>query len=274
MLGPHAVAADMKSSNKSSFNKVFAPQHGCQIRIMQAPRTSGIICLAVEHVCNETAFLASASNHKRISVVANGCVKMQPSYRGFYFSQPDSGKSIYSPLHKLATLQNIVTVLRNPTERIVSAFCNHVVFDGINETADVDIFFSNSRAESSRNFEKYTSYRSVLGCYAKMLNGVECVKDIEITNTMIENAKFMLSEFLFVGILEEYSSSVKLFHRMHNATVLSPPHPVEFSIIKRPKNKCKEYLLANHKYFEDPYDSIIYNFALNLFHQRLRQYLL
>ncbi len=57
------------------------------------------------------------------------------------------------------------------------------------------------------------------GCQVKMLNGIACTANIEITTTLLSNAIRRLSQLAFVGDADDYENSICLFHAMFGGNV-------------------------------------------------------
>ena len=243
----------------------------CSVRILQAIGTTGAFCVTLEHYCNEKAFLKYASTYESIGN-QNGCMRLIPSKQNIAF--PRKQRTIYRPLSELATIDHLVTVLRHPTDRKIVSFCNHHNLVGYLKDYEDIKFDCTSKKECIQNYISYANSPRTIGCYIKVLNSLSCTYNIEITAIMVENALYMIKEFLFVGILEEYEASVKLFHRLHNDTLFAPPHPIEFSIINDENqhtnnSNCYQYLHHADIIVNDNYDVMLYQNALHSFHQKL-----
>ena len=70
----------------------------------------------------------------------------------------------------------------------------------------------------------------MIGCVTKMLLGHTCYSDIlskqPFNSTALQMAKERLRQFVFVGIIEEYDESIRLFHIVANTS--TKPHWTEY----------------------------------------------
>jgi hypothetical protein len=200
--------------------------------------------------------------------------------------QQKSSKSTDSPsLHFLM-------MLRHPKSRIFSAFSDSYHHEGMSpddfeklkfkmfnhsySTAFSDIESLNSSAKFLKEFiyaaKVYLEEPAMRGCQTKMILGYECADSSfilsypELNQTAINEAKQKLSQFFFIGLLEEYSKSISLFHRLANHD--TKELPVEL-MITRSSDHRKAALLERHfTNYRDPYDEAIYEYGKELFHQR------
>ena len=202
----------------------------CTFRWLHPPKTSSTFCLSLQHVCNETRFVehAQVSTH---TILQFGCVVMKPegSHDGNRHHDPINTHDMEKGL-----IKNFVTVLREPTSRIISSFCDNMHLEGLNTSIRKDLmnqmdfnyhFGSNNKIRNDgwpgrwgkiekkcvSNFYIYARFPPCYGCYTKMLNGYDCMSNITITQNMVENAIILLKQFLFVGLTEDYELSVKIF---------------------------------------------------------------
>lgn len=133
-------------------------------------------------------------------------------------------------------------------------------------------------------FDYYISFfPNNYGCYTKMLNGYGCYSNNTINANMVNIANHLLNDFAFVGILEEYNKSLKLFYKLNEDKILLPPLDIEtLKIRQRNSNFCRPLKYVNicmntdmniiaNKY-HDPYDTQVYKHARNKFRNDLIQY--
>jgi len=269
-------------------SKLHKPSYiDCPLRWLHPPRTGSTFCLSVQHACNETLFLEQANQHTNVILSNSRCSTLVPNGTGF-------GDLMGLPLfpEMFPDVSNVITILRKPQSRIISAFIDNIHTEGMSKKSiqDMNITTNYSTSSCLYNYKIYSSYPANYGCYTKMINGFGCHKYINITTTMIENAINKLHEFLFVGIMEEYELSVRLFLKVvnnyntknhFNLNVNHSPHPVELMSYNSglTKNTTECYNMISHayktkelKHYHDPYDSIIYKEALKIFHQSKKIY--
>jgi len=152
-----------------------------------------------------------------------------------------------------AHASHFVTMLRQPEQRIISGY-----YQFAHDTAGTDV-----------SMEKYAKFAA--GCTVKMINGQQCLADVEVTGDMVSNAIVRLDEgFAFVGLTEEWALSVCLFHAMFGGEC----HRREFINVR---------LGANHSDVRydtsqlgggmiDPYDGALYTHATTLFWNNVAKY--
>lgn len=105
----------------------------------------------------------------------------------------------------------------------------------------------------------------------KMLNGLECHEQVELTPKMVERALARLRKFIFVGVTDRYAEGVKAFHivmqqgtkpsKLELANHRSGVYP------KADKEACLQWMRDTG--FEDPYDNRVYQVATELFNHTL-----
>lgn len=146
------------------------------------------------------------------------------------------------------------------------------------------------------NFNVWATHPHNHGCYVKMLTGNECHGMVDLTDSMLEKAIATLKQFRFVGVLEDYEMSVRLFlkyvHRnwdsLYNppkslrhgqyaeSAPVQPPFPVEVAKHREAHNQCTIHLAEALKLgllkYDDPYDEAIYKLALDLYDGFKKEY--
>jgi hypothetical protein len=58
------------------------------------------------------------------------------------------------------------------------------------------------------NLYEFTAFPGISNCMTKMLNGIQCGENVELTNEHLEKAKIVLSTTVFFGITEKFKTSV------------------------------------------------------------------
>jgi hypothetical protein len=161
-----------------------------------------------------------------------------------------------------------VTILRNPEERASSAFHHFARGKG-----DIQAFQSAIQGQQA----------SMLSLGEKAMPRIECerngggqdgpapmCKNLEPPN--LWRAINRIREFRFVGILEEYDFSVCLFHAMYR----SECRPVEFANIRptsyHESEESKNAELELLKQNKDPWDTPVYEAAVNRFRGEKEEY--
>jgi len=105
---------------------------------------------------------------------------------------------------------NGVTLIRDPFDRLLSAFLFQA---GHLEPAPKNV--NALRRWWSRNITRYARWKGSLGCQTKEVAGKSCNDPMRITSSYVELAiEILHTDFKFVGLTEEWSLSVKLYHKM------------------------------------------------------------
>eukprot|EP00045_Choanoeca_perplexa_P013816 m.158373 g.158373 ORF g.158373 m.158373 type:complete len:300 (-) comp16467_c0_seq13:115-1014(-) len=167
-----------------------------------------------------------------------------------------------------SSITSTVMMVRDPRHRLLSAL--HTMNNpGVSET----------RKESLRNVEtihEFVHFPGIAGCQVKMLTGSKCAEDSTVDEACINRAIANLKRAAFVGITDEWDSSICLFHAMFGGKQL----PIEFHNV-RPTNsssgaeKFGAYSrddISSIRPEDDPGDWRLYQAALALFRQRQREY--
>ena len=285
---------------------------GCDLLWLHPPKTASTFCFSVQHACNETLFLKQASLSTGYKYF-RGCTILEPNGT-FYSNRHHYGLSLYH-LDDMYILKNYITMLRNPESRLISAFCDHMHDEGMTDKSKGKLIKHMGFGKQApafingsiciEQFNRFASFGPHHGCYVKMLNGFQCAEERIITKAMVDIAVFHLFKFLFVGIMEEYKSSVELFlylaanytdpqsfavnedfiskHRETGIPIkkeelvhkLQPPLPVELQRTRAGTHACLPYLKeasALHQLqFHDPYDSVVYAYAVKKFHKQVKR---
>jgi hypothetical protein len=198
----------------------------CALNWLHAPRTAANFCLSVQHACNEIEFLKQAYSAKNVRM-AHGCATLEPdgTAHGNRFHKGLSAKD-------MDRLQTYVTVLRPPRERILSNYCEGAtghhglspelqkeLRDHMVERAD---WIDDEAVRNSLSF--YLAQPYSRGCYVRMLTGSMCSDaDVVVDEALTKQAIANLDQFLFVGVSENYTSTVEVFLK----TVASAGHIVD-----------------------------------------------
>ena len=102
-------------------------------------------------------------------------------------------------------------------------------------------------------------------CVTKTLNNVWCSAPYNVTSDMLHVALKRLSEFYFVGLLENWEQSILLFNRMRNSAV------IDAELAHARKTKYEGFPPDFHKAVEasdwfqawrDPFDTALYELGL------------
>eukprot|EP01039_Chlorochromonas_danica_P005027 gene5029-5519_t len=266
-----------------------------QLRWVHIPKTGSSFCLTLQHLCCQTQFENLTQditmemlidneliepNHRTFGVeLAYGCARF---HRGKETTCQVGGP--HTPLQLSESSQNrqYVGFFRDPQRRVISSFLDSVHHEGMPPEDFIALQhqlnnISNSHQSSLKRLvakaQLYASHPDVIGCQVKMLNGYECssplFKNQPFNHTAMEVAIKRLQEFYFIGLTEHFGKSVELFHvMMKRGTV---PYPVELYAARTSRKDYTE-ILRRHLAVEDPYDSLLYMEAKNIFEARLKIY--
>jgi hypothetical protein len=183
-------------------------------------------------------------------------------------------------------------MLRQPKSRIFSAFSDGYHHEGMSidefenlkfkmfnhstSTSFSDIVALNSSSKYLKEFlfaaKVYFEEPAIRGCQTKMILGYECADTTftlsypEVNQTAIDEAKKKLSQFFFIGVLEEYSKSISLFHRVSNHNTKETP--IELVVTRNGDHRKATLLGKYFSNYHDPYDQVIYDYGKELFQQR------
>ena len=200
----------------------------CAFHWLHPPKISSTFCLSLQHACNETRFMeyAKISTHTKLQF---GCVQMKPkgSAEGSRNHDPIDVSDI-----EMDKIKNYVTLLKEPSSRIIASFVDGLQGDGLSielkqelmNKMDFEYGYGKERRDDGwkgkwgqseslclKNFNIFATFPSSYGCYTKMLNGYACMSNITITQNMVDDAIELMKQFLFVGLTEDYELSVKMF---------------------------------------------------------------
>lgn len=141
-----------------------------------------------------------------------------------------------------------VAMFRQPEQRTLSGF-NHDRHDIVNKSLDLHGYAT-----------------EIEGCSVRMMNGFYCGQPVRVTDAMTDRAIERLEQgFAFVGLVEQWSLSVCLFHKMFGGSC----HPREFHDVRPGKNHSAQYNTSGLKNFSDVYDGRIYKRARDIFNANL-----
>jgi hypothetical protein len=116
-------------------------------------------------------------------------------------------------------------------------------------------------------FRAYSEMPELIGCQVKMILGLDCFANKNVTHRMADLAVERLREVTFIGITDFYKETVEKFHKKFLPKSTNPIHDLELqnSRMMRAKYKEAKEMLLNDKYGVDPYDQKLYTRALKIF---------
>lgn len=185
----------------------------------------------------------------------------------------------------------VVTMFRHPTSRLLSAF----LFDkdgmippgyardkfgelprGWVRDRDLAIIKKKIR-ESEHPVKTYADTPGISSCMTKQVLGQTCGARIHLTQADLEEAKHRVAvDFVFVGLTEEYSASVSLFHAQFGDNVpgASKYERMKYRVNsqhtpKRNKLLKQELLSLGYK---DYFDEELYAWAAAIFYHRCKMF--
>eukprot|EP00118_Oscarella_pearsei_P009918 m.58489 g.58489 ORF g.58489 m.58489 type:complete len:572 (+) comp34817_c0_seq4:85-1800(+) len=163
-----------------------------------------------------------------------------------------------------------VVLLRNPVERVVSAYkhaktrSDHCC--GLPDNVTVRVDFS----PSSLTLSQFAVQPGVANLMVKMLAGIAGGDTLtKVDEAVYEKAVQRLSEMSFIGLQEHYTETVKLF--FHSLNVKAIPQPVDFEIHNARKDRSVKPTEEDLKIIREAneLDYQLYKKAKSLFYKRL-----
>jgi hypothetical protein len=155
-----------------------------------------------------------------------------------------------------------VTMLREPVERIVSAFHYGMMADGFNMTQAVEL----QKACYSDEVVCYASYPGIPHCVTKMMLGHRCADNVQLNESAKNLALQVLRKMPFVGLTEEWNEAVCQFHKAFGG---KPPLGAFRNVNPRfSKKKVPTAEQSLRESFRDDYDQALYDVAKRNFYQR------
>lgn len=183
---------------------------GCSYIWLHSPKTASTFCLTIQHACNASEFHKHVNSSTNI-VVRKGCAMTYPVGTAY-------GNRWHNPVNNYGLLHRHVGIFREPKHRILSSFLDSIHFEGLPRKLSNKLKNSFQAATTPQecviNFNIYLSLPCNYGCYTKMLNGLGCHADVELTEAMLKHALFVVNQFFFVGVFEKYEESIRLFLEM------------------------------------------------------------
>jgi hypothetical protein len=183
--------------------------------------------LSIQHACDERSFLKQAKSSTDVRM-AHGCPTLKPfgsAYGNRYHKGVSGGEK--------DMLNTFVTVLRPPRERFMSNFCDGLQHHhGLSEEHKENLGFKmthNGKWDNvsavQESLQAYVAESKItFGCYVRMLTGSMCSDaDVVVDEALTQEAIANLDQFLFVGVSENYTSTVEVFLK----TVASAAHAVD-----------------------------------------------
>ena len=99
-----------------------------------------------------------------------------------------------------------------------------------------------------------------------MILCIHCAGSKQLPENYKEEVELRLRNFFFVGIANEYSRSLRLFHELSNRGTV--PNDVE-SFPMRTSNHDKTAFLKENLVYEDPIDAWLYQLARQIFAEEI-----
>ena len=306
-----------QTSEADDVPTIKLPAPSCkELLWVHPPKTSSTFCLTIQHVCCKVEFEAIADKvMKEVEATASkvlsastkhvflgwGCLRLELEKgnsslvpRSSCFSPMSQGHRplLPTPSHGAETptpldLSRVAMMLRDPKQRILSAFMDGKHAEGMPDSKQNAAPWRNASLSIFAKILAYSQHPDIIGCQVKMLNGLDCAAPVEVNQSLLDTAKKRLRKLFFVGIFDDYSTSLERFHRdMGHGT---KPHAIELipsrSFRSRlpldPSQWSDGDVELNSTYSElskvlenyiDPWDSVLYNEAVALVGRTEKQY--
>eukprot|EP00440_Ansanella_granifera_P011921 gb/GFBE01012958.1/.p1 GENE.gb/GFBE01012958.1/~~gb/GFBE01012958.1/.p1 ORF type:complete len:425 (+),score=64.11 gb/GFBE01012958.1/:1-1275(+) len=165
-------------------------------------------------------------------------------------------------LDKMLAGENVVSILRRPNQRLISAYhARHVSGFGDVET---ELWMTCSDAAC------FARFPGVAGCMTRMLTGGTCADSLQQTDLAdrADQAVEALQHLAFVGLTEEWDESVCLFHVMFGGSMNS----AELKDVHMSRGSADDYDESELDGFVDDADEKVYAAAQARFNELKKQY--
>eukprot|EP01041_Mallomonas_annulata_P004688 gene4688-9291_t len=198
----------------------------------------------------------------------------------------------HQPYNEKLHNHSVVALFRHPTRRIISAFLfapdGGSMPSGFARDRKNGLPVGWNREKEIRKFKSqvinsphpivtYADALHMRACQTKMVLGYSCAFNISLTDEELYEAKRrLIYDFAFIGLTEEYTASVQLFHKQFG---VSDPRVLKYENIHLRKNtahtKQRDLSLKiqlNNANFKDRFDDEIYKLASRIFYSRCVHY--
>jgi hypothetical protein len=201
-----------------------------------------------------------------------------------------SCQGVHVPYKHSHMNHTIVTLLRKPTCRLISAFLYGIMlpmgFSKVIKSDEFDIVKHKIRNATSPIYA-YATLPGIASCQTKMLLGHECGSNPSLTPADGQEAIRRLHEdTYFFGLTEEPEASVNLFLAMHSEDGTKPYRKTMTDMVDPPFKFTRKRMNDGHNYqthqqlvyqldsngWKDEYDEVLYQEASEAFYRRCQQY--
>jgi len=183
------------------------------------------------------------------------------------------------------TLQfKMITIIRKPKNRFISSCLDGMHHEGMKDKDYKNMILNLKNIDNNtkklvykdrllNKLQYLTNLTEFYGCQVKMLNGVPCLSKLLVSNgfnqSAIDFAIERLNQYMFIGIFERYEDTVNMLH--FYANVSTSPHPIELIKVRSMDIDIENYIYER-LYYNDPYDTQLYDAALNIFNKKYEYY--
>lgn len=194
------------------------------------------------------------------------------------------------PLNFKIASHPVMVILREPTARLVSAFVDGFHHEGMNHhdflklkakmlNGNGDNFLSRLSSNASLRYAEhaiklYSEEPVMIGCQTKMILGYDCadsdyILPLPLNQTILQQAINKLNSFSFIGLFEEYSKSIELFHITAGKGTV--PSPVEIARTRLTDHNITKIISSFLWNYTDPYDHLLYAVGRKIFYKRYKE---
>mmetsp|Transcript_25902 Transcript_25902/g.38274 ORF Transcript_25902/g.38274 Transcript_25902/m.38274 type:complete len:623 (+) Transcript_25902:136-2004(+) len=155
-----------------------------------------------------------------------------------------------------------VTLFRDPSKRVLSAFNYNMLSDGLTYEEYVQLI----KQCNATNPMCYSNFPGISHCMTKMLVGHKCSENVEVDTAKLEKAKQNLENLSFIGIVEEWNETVCQFYKTFGGV----PNQGSFTNVNAAYQTMKNKKLEASflRSYRDDFDQEIYNLAKKEFQSR------
>eukprot|EP00730_Choanoeca_flexa_P018320 TRINITY_DN88_c0_g1_i1.p1 TRINITY_DN88_c0_g1~~TRINITY_DN88_c0_g1_i1.p1 ORF type:complete len:228 (+),score=46.89 TRINITY_DN88_c0_g1_i1:11-694(+) len=162
----------------------------------------------------------------------------------------------------------IVTMIRDPRTRLWSAYNVGMHSVGMSSALRKQMLASVKTAR------QYAQWPGIASCQTKMILGHNCAAKFTITEDLFQTAVARLRTFAFVGLTDDWDTSICLFHAMYGGALKQ----VFFHNVRNTSEAVGHHDYQQAAYgnqldvTDDPYDWRLYLEAVHMYLTKLRAY--
>jgi len=248
---------------------------------LHIPKTSTLFATtALTYACGESVVPAEATSRLTRSgppILKHDCQGRLSHKQCCSAAPADHTRWFHDPLPwpevGLPNVGNVVMLLREPRQRILSAYFYLRATNGkccgrVWGWSGPSSFSAFRAAALHANSTTFLALPGASGCQTKMLVGRGCMDSVAVTSQEVDRAvSFIRHTAAFVGIVEEYTASVCLWHERFGGSIVSSEEvAIKLSSSSHPPYDTSPASMGG---FVDRADEQTYNAGVLRFHLEL-----